>query len=181
MKAEAQRIPEVLLITPTVHRDHRGYFYESYQQEHFARLGIKEPFVQDNQSQSTYGVIRGLHYQLAPHAQGKLVRAIEGTILDVAVDIRPLSRTYSKSVCVELSAENHQVLYIPRGFAHGFVVLSERAIVSYKCDAYWNPDAERGIRYDDPALQIDWRIPEGDIVLSSRDSLFPSLSQADVL
>ncbi len=180
MKADAQRIPDVLLISPTVHGDDRGYFYESYQQERFEQLGVPGPFVQDNQSLSTYGVIRGLHYQLAPYAQGKLVRVIVGTILDVALDIRPQSPTYGQTVCVKLSAENHQMLYIPRGFAHGFAVLSDQAIVAYKCDEYWNQSAERGIRYDDPALCIDWGIPQEDIILSPKDKLYPPLSQADV-
>ncbi len=180
MKVEAQRIPDVLLISPTVHGDARGYFYESYQQERFEQVGVSGPFVQDNQSLSTYGVIRGLHYQLAPYAQSKLVRAVVGTILDVALDIRPQSPTYGQSVSVRLAAESHQMLYIPRGFAHGFAVLSEQAVVAYKCDAYWHQSAERGIRHDDPELHIDWGIPPEDVLLSPKDELYPPLSLADV-
>ncbi|HWB91246.1 MAG TPA: dTDP-4-dehydrorhamnose 3,5-epimerase, partial [Puia sp.] len=151
-------IPGLLIFEPAVYKDDRGYFFESYNLETFRRQGVDIHFVQDNQSNSRYGVIRGLHYQLAPHAQTKLVRVLEGRILDIAVDIRRGSPTFGKHVSVELSADNKLQFLIPHGFAHGFSVLSETAEVAYKCDAFYNKESEGGIRFDSPELDIDWQI-----------------------
>lgn len=166
-------IPDLFLFEPVVYQDNRGHFFESYNEQTFARLGIHNRFVQDNQSFSTYGVIRGLHYQLEPYAQTKLVRVLHGTILDVAVDLRRSSNTFGKSFAIELSAENKRQLLIPRGFAHGFSVLSETAEVSYKCDGFYNKESEAGIRYDDPQLNIDWQIPAGKAIVSAKDLDLP--------
>ena len=159
----------LVIYEPMVFEDSRGFFFESFNEKIFARQGITRPFVQDNQSRSSYGVIRGLHYQLSPHAQSKLVRVLTGKILDVAVDIRKGSPTYGRHFAVELSAENKKQLYIPHGFAHGFSVLSDTAEVLYKCDAFYNKESEGGIRYNDPILQIDWKIPAGKEVVSEKD------------
>lgn len=167
----------LLVLEPRVFKDSRGYFYESYRKEELSRLGADYAFVQDNQSRSSYGVIRGLHFQKEPYAQAKLVRATEGVIFDVAVDIRPGSPTYGKWFGIELSAENHLQLLIPGGFAHGLSVLSEHATVLYKCDQYYQPDAESGIRYDDPDLQIDWKIEPGKMVISEKDGILPYFKQ----
>lgn len=169
-------IPGLLVFEPRVFDDSRGYFYESYNAALFAKEGIDMQFVQDNQSKSSYGVIRGLHYQLPPHAQTKLVRALSGSILDVAVDIRQGSPTYGKVFTIELSAANKKQLFIPKGFAHGFSVLSETAEVLYKCDAFYNKESEGGIRYNDPALQIDWKIPAGKTIVSEKDEVNPLLA-----
>lgn len=178
MEIVAQAISEVLLLRPTVYRDGRGYFYESYNRRRFEELGLNTAYVQDNESRSSYGVVRGLHYQVAPYAQAKLVRAVLGTIVDVAVDIRRGSPTYGQIVRAELSGENHCMLYVPRGFAHGFAVLSEEAVVQYKCDGYWNREAERGIRFDDPELGIDWGIPREAVVLSEKDRQHGNFAEA---
>jgi dTDP-4-dehydrorhamnose 3,5-epimerase len=162
-------IQGLVIYEPMVFEDSRGFFFESFNEKIFARQGITRPFVQDNQSRSAYGVIRGLHYQLSPHAQSKLVRVLSGKILDVAVDIRKGSPTYGRHFAVELSAENKKQLYIPHGFAHGFSVLSETADVLYKCDAFYNKESEGGIRYNDPILQIDWKIAAGKEVVSEKD------------
>lgn len=172
-------IPDVILIEPKVFGDERGYFYESFSARDFAAAGIKSVFVQDNQSASRYGVLRGLHYQHEPHAQSKLVRVLEGSVFDVAVDIRKGSPTYGKWVGYELSAENKLQLYIPKGFAHGFVVLSERAVFFYKCDNFYAPDQEGGILFDDPAIGIDWKVPTSELILSAKDKANPSLAKAD--
>lgn len=169
MIIEETRIRDLKLITPEKFTDERGYFYESFRADVFEAHGIPGHFVQENQSHSVYGVIRGLHYQFGDFAQGKLVRVISGTIWDVAVDIRPGSVTFGHPFGVELSAENMQQLWIPRGFAHGFSVLSESATIQYKCDAYYAPAGEAGILWDDPELGIDWQIPEGEEILSDRD------------
>lgn len=166
-------IPGILVFEPTVLEDNRGYFYESFNVKSFQQQGLTNPVVQDNQSLSRYGVIRGLHYQLAPHAQMKLVRVVQGNILDVAVDIREGSPTFGKSYSLELSAENKKQLYIPAGFAHGFSVLSESAIVLYKCDSFYNKESEAGIRFDDPALGIDWGIPLDKVIVSDKDKELP--------
>jgi dTDP-4-dehydrorhamnose 3,5-epimerase len=166
-------IPGLLIIEPKVFEDSRGYFFESYNEQLFAKAGLNIRFVQDNQSKSSYGVIRGLHYQLGAHAQSKLVRVLEGMILDVAVDIRKGSPTYGKSFALELSAENKKQLFIPKGFAHGFSVLSETAVVLYKCDTFYNKESEAGIRYDDPELKINWDIPEGKEIISDKDQQLP--------
>src|SRR6202020_3591691 len=152
-------IAGLMIFEPIVYKDERGHFFESYNEQTFHKEGITNRFVQDNQSFSTYGVIRGLHYQLDPHAQCKLVRVLRGKILDVAIDLRKSSRSYGKWISVELSAGNRRQLLVPRGFAHGFSVLSETAEVSYKCDAFYHKDSEGGIRFDDPALHIDWKAP----------------------
>src|SRR5580658_10870215 len=154
-------IPDLLIFEPAIYKDNRGYFFESYNEQTFFKEGVRNHFVQDNQSFSTYGVIRGLHFQLDPHAQCKLVRVLQGKILDVAVDLRQSSKTFGKWIAVELSAGNKRQLFLPRGFAHGFSVLSETAEVSYKCDGFYNKESESGIRYDDPQLDIDWQIPAG--------------------
>jgi len=163
----------LLIFEPAVYKDDRGYFFESYNEETFSKQGIDIRFVQDNQSFSRYGVIRGLHYQLEPHAQTKLVRVLQGKILDVAVDIRKGSPTYGKFLAVELSADNKRQFFIPTGFAHGFSVLSETAEVSYKCDGFYNKASEGGIRFDDPALQIDWQVPLNPDLVSAKDLDLP--------
>ena len=163
---------------PMVFEDSRGYFYESYNEKIFAQHGIVNRFVQDNQSRSSYGVIRGLHYQLAPFAQSKLVRVLSGKILDVVVDIRKGSPTYSKVFSIELSAENKKQVFIPQGFAHGFAVLSETAEVFYKCDAPYNKESEAGILYNDPSLNIDWKIPAGKAIISDKDKANAPFAEA---
>lgn len=169
-------LPGLVVFEPIVFEDSRGYFYESYNEQTFAKQGIKSRFVQDNQSSSSYGVIRGLHYQLNPHGQTKLVRVLSGVILDIAVDIRKESPTYGKVYGIELSAENKKQLYIPVGFAHGFSVLSERAEVLYKCDSFYHKESEGGILYNDPALAIDWKIPADKAIVSEKDIKLPLLA-----
>ena len=166
-------IQGLVIYEPMVFEDSRGFFFESFNEKIFTREGITRPFVQDNQSRSSYGVIRGLHYQLSPHAQSKLVRVLSGKILDVAVDIRKGSPTYGRHFAIELSAENKKQLYIPHGFAHGFSVLSDTADVLYKCDAFYSKESEGGIRYNDPVLQIDWKIAAGKEVVSEKDIQSP--------
>lgn len=163
----------LVLFEPDVMEDSRGWFFESYNQRKFRQAGILSRFVQDNQSFSRYGVIRGLHYQLSPFAQAKLVRVIRGSIYDVVVDIRKGSPTYKRSFGIELSAENRKQLYIPAGFAHGFSVLSQEAEVMYKCDHFYNRRSESGILYNDPSLGIDWRIPVEKEIVSEKDRLLP--------
>ena len=172
-------LPGVLIIEPKVFGDARGYFFESWNQAAYEAAGITHTWVQDNESKSCHGVLRGLHYQAAPYTQAKIVRAFTGTVLDVVVDIRKGSPTYGKHVAVELSAENKRQLYIPRGFAHGFVVLSDEAIFSYKCDNVYMPSAERGIIFNDPDLAIDWRIDAGKMLLSEKDKKHPLLAQIE--
>ncbi|WP_198265499.1 dTDP-4-dehydrorhamnose 3,5-epimerase [sulfur-oxidizing endosymbiont of Gigantopelta aegis] len=176
MKFTQTNIPDVILIEPKVFGDERGYFIETFRSDLFAKeTGIKTTFVQDNESRSSHGVLRGLHYQLPPHAQSKLVRVIEGKVLDIAVDIRKGSPTFGQHVSVELSAENKQQLFIPRGFAHGFVVLSETAIFAYKVDNFYSAECDRGIQFDDPSLHIDWQIEPDKLQLSEKDKSQPSL------
>lgn len=170
-------IAGLLVFEPKVFEDSRGYFFESYNENVFKEQGIDIRWVQDNQSSSTYGVIRGLHYQLPPFAQSKLVRVLKGKILDVAVDIRKGSPTYGKSYCKVLSAKNKRQLFIPKGFAHGFSVLSEKAEVLYKCDGFYNKQSEAGIIYNDAELNIDWRIPAENAVISEKDIGLPTLAQ----
>ncbi len=162
-------IPDVIIFEPRIFEDDRGYFFESYNQKLFSNAGINTHFVQDNQSKSEYGTIRGLHFQSGAFAQAKLVRAIEGRVLDVAVDLRHQSSTYGQHVCVELNAKNKQQLFIPRGFAHGFSVLSDTAIFTYKCDNFYSPHHEGGIIYNDIELNIDWKIDDGNALLSLKD------------
>ena len=168
----------LLIFEPAIYKDSRGYFFESYNEKTFLNENIDLRFVQDNQSSSSYGVVRGLHYQLSPHAQTKLVRVLTGTIVDIAVDIRKNSPTFSKVFAIELSAENKKQLLIPPGFAHGFSVLSERAEVLYKCDDFYDKESETGIRYDDPQLGIDWKIPVDEIIVSEKDQQLPLLAQS---
>ena len=168
----------MVIIEPTVFEDVRGYFYEAYNEKLFKENGIALNFIQDNQSKSSYGVIRGLHYQLNPYAQAKLVRVLHGKILDVVVDIRKDSPTYGKHFSVELSAENKKQLFLPAGFAHGFSVLSETAIVLYKCNAFYNKQSEGGIRYNDEELNIDWKIDKEKAVVSSKDAELPSFKDS---
>ena len=167
--------PGLIIIEPTVFKDSRGYFFESYNENNFKAEGIDIRFVQDNQSKSSYGVIRCLHYQLNPHAQTKLVRVLSGKILDLAVDIRQGSPTYGKAFSIELSAENNKQLLIPKGFAHGFSVLSETAEVMYKCDVFYNKESEAGIAFNDTELNIDWKIPADKAVVSDKDLILPSI------
>lgn len=173
-------LPGILIIEPHIHSDQRGYFFESYNLSKLSSHGIGMQFIQDNQSKSGFGVVRGLHYQLLPNAQVKLVRVIEGIIYDVAVDIRKSSSTFGKCFGLELSAENNKQLLIPQGFAHGFSVLSESAVVFYKCDTFYKPEAERGIRYNDPQLAIDWQLKPEDIKVSDRDSALPYFKDAEM-
>ena len=169
-------IPGLMIFEPKLFEDNRGYFFESYNQQVFAAGGINNSFVQDNQSSSSYGVIRGLHYQNHPHAQAKLVRVIYGAILDIAVDIRKGSPFYGKPFSIELSADNKKQLFVPSGFAHGFSVLSEKAEVLYKSDGLYNKESEAGIYYNDPALNIDWKIPADKIIVSDKDKQLPLLA-----
>jgi len=165
--------PGVIIFDPAVFPDDRGFFFESYNQRLFHANQITNVFVQDNQSFSAYGVIRGLHYQREPHVQSKLVRVLQGTILDVVVDMRTGSPSFGKSFGIELSAENKKQIFIPAGFAHGFSVLSETAEISYKCDQFYNKQSEAGIRYNDPYLNIDWKIPRDQELISAKDLLLP--------
>ena len=165
----------LIIIEPTVFTDSRGYFFESYNENNFKAEGIDTRFVQDNQSKSSYGVIRGLHYQLAPYSQTKLIRVLSGSILDIVVDIRKGSPTYGNTFSIELSAENNKQLFIPKGFAHGFSVLSETAEVIYKCDEFYHKESEAGIVFNDASLNIDWKIPAGDAIISDKDLLHPSI------
>jgi len=166
----------LLVFEPKVFEDSRGYFFESYNQKTFEQEGIEIVFVQDNQSSSQYGVIRGLHYQLNPYAQTKLLRVLSGKILDVVVDIRKGSPTFGKVYSIELSAENKKQLFIPKGFAHGFSVLSPMAEVLYKCDSFYNKESEAGFMYNDAELNIDWKIPAGQEVVSEKDKLLSSFA-----
>ncbi|MCH9742654.1 MAG: dTDP-4-dehydrorhamnose 3,5-epimerase [Proteobacteria bacterium] len=173
-------IPDVVMIEPKVWSDARGYFFESYREDIFQQHIGHIDWVQDNESYSTYGTLRGLHYQLAPHAQSKLVRVVQGKVLDVAVDLRQSSPTFGQHVAVELSAENKRQLFIPRGFAHGFVVLSQTALFQYKVDNYYNKEADRGIAFNDPVLKIDWQIDLSAVQLSDKDNKQPALKDADL-
>src|SRR5215203_5823392 len=170
-------ISGLLIFEPKVLEDDRGYFYEAYNEKKFSEAGVNLKFVQDNQSKSSYGVIRGLHYQLNPFAQSKLVRVLEGNILDVAVDIRKGSPTFGKSFSIELSSQNKKQLLIPKGFAHGFSVLSSIAVVLYKCDVLYNKESEAGIRFNDSNLKIDWKIPHDKAIISDRDHAMPLFDQ----
>ena len=173
-------IPDIKIIEPKVFNDARGYFFESWNRNAFKDAGIDCSWVQDNESKSVFGVLRGLHFQAAPYTQAKLVRIISGAVLDVAVDIRKGSPTFGKHVAVELSSENKRQLFIPRGFAHGFAVLSETACFAYKCDNIYHPASERGVAFNDPELAIDWQIPEEKMILSPKDLKHPSFKEAEV-
>jgi dTDP-4-dehydrorhamnose 3,5-epimerase len=166
-------IEGLTIIEPRIFKDARGYFFESFSQREFEEKVCRTTFVQDNESYSRYGVVRGLHFQQEPFSQAKLVRVVKGAVLDVAVDIRKDSPTYGKHATIELTEENHRMLFIPRGFAHGFAVLSDEVVFQYKCDNYYAPQSERGIAWNDPDLNIDWRIPADQIILSDKDTKYP--------
>lgn len=176
MQFIAQVIPDVFVIEPKVHGDHRGYFVETFRQDKFEEaIGHKIHFVQDNESKSSKGVLRGLHFQLAPYAQSKLVRVIEGSVLDVAVDIRKGSPNFGQYVAVELSGDNKKQMFVPRGFAHGFVVLTDTATFAYKVDNYYSPECDRGLAFDDKILNINWQLDAQSLLLSNKDLKQPSL------
>lgn len=171
-------IEGVFVIEPQVFGDERGYFFESFNAERFlAQTGVEVTFVQDNESRSKRGVLRGLHFQREPHAQAKLVRVVQGRVLDVAVDIRPESPTFGRYVMTELSGENHRQMFIPKGFAHGYVVLEDDTVFQYKCDEYYHPEYEGGIAWNDPQIGIEWGIPEREIILSDKDRKHPILKE----
>lgn len=174
-------IEGVVIIEPRIFEDERGYFYESFSQREFEEKVCRTAFVQDNQSKSSYGVLRGLHFQKPPHCQSKLVRCIKGRVLDVAVDIRKGSPTFGKYVAVELSEENHRQFFIPRGFAHGFAVLSPEAIFQYKCDNFYCKESEGAVAWNDPTIGIDWQVPASDVILSEKDRLNKCIAEADYL
>ena len=182
MKFTPQSIKDLILIEPTIHGDDRGYFIETFKQDLLEEaIGCKVNFVQDNESKSIKGVLRGLHYQLPPFTQAKLVRVIEGSVLDVAVDIRKSSLTFGQHVSLELTAQNKHQLFVPRGFAHGFVVLSDSATFAYKVDNYYAPEHDRGIAFDDKKLNIDWQLSAEELQLSDKDRVLPSLANAKYL
>ncbi|MBI9065654.1 MAG: dTDP-4-dehydrorhamnose 3,5-epimerase [Salinivirgaceae bacterium] len=180
MKVIETNIPDVKIIEPRVFKDERGYFFESFNEQRFFEKVLKTSFVQDNESLSTKGVLRGLHYQMPPYAQSKLVRVIKGEVYDVAVDIRKGSPTFGQYTGVLLTERNKKQFFIPRGFAHGFVVLSEEAIFFYKCDNYYAPESERSINFDDPDLNIDWNIDLKKLMLSDKDKKGVSFKEADL-
>lgn len=181
MEVIKTEIEGVVIIEPRIFHDDRGYFYESFSQREFEEKVCKTVFVQDNQSKSSYGVLRGLHFQKAPYSQSKLVRCIKGRVLDVAVDIRKGSPTFGKYVAVELSEDNHRQFFVPRGFAHGFAVLSDEAVFQYKCDNFYNKESEGSIAWNDESLSIDWKIDMDKVILSEKDKNSKPLAQADYL
>lgn len=181
MQTTTTEIKDVIIIEPRLFRDERGYFFESYSERDFNAQVREVRFVQDNESKSSYGVLRGLHFQKPPFTQSKLVRVIRGAVLDVAVDIRKGSPTFGRHVAVELSEDNHRQLFIPRGFAHGFSVLTPEAVFQYKCDNFYAPQSEGAIAWNDPDLHIDWRIPAEDMILSEKDKHHPLLKNAEWL
>lgn len=180
MKIIETTIPGLLIIEPRVFNDDRGYFFESFHEQKYKEAGIENNFVQDNESKSVRGVIRGLHYQLAPYAQAKLVRVVQGSVYDVAVDLRKDSPTFGKSFGLELSESNKKQLYVPRGFAHGFSVLSDTAIFTYKCDNVYNQKAERSINPFDPKLGIDWMLNDAEQIVSEKDKIAPLFNDAEM-
>jgi dTDP-4-dehydrorhamnose 3,5-epimerase len=182
LKFAPQSIKDVILIEPTIHGDDRGYFIETFRQDLLEEaIGYKVNFVQDNESRSTKGVLRGLHYQLSPYTQAKLVRVIEGSVLDVAIDIRQSSPTFGQHVYAELTEQNKHQLFVPHGFAHGFVVLSDSATFAYKVDNYYAPEHDRGIAFDDKELKIDWQLSAEELQLSDKDRALPTLANAKYL
>ena len=181
MEVIKTEIEGVVIIEPRIFKDERGYFYESFSQREFEEKVCRTTFVQDNQSKSSYGVLRGLHFQKPPYCQSKLVRCIKGAVLDVAVDIRKGSPTFGKYVAVELSEDNHRQFFVPRGFAHGFAVLTPEAVFQYKCDNFYNKESEGAVAWNDPQLAIDWRIPAEKVLLSEKDRLNKNLANADYL
>jgi len=177
MTATETKLKGCFFIEPAVFKDTRGYFFESFNQNKFNELIGKDiNFVQDNESFSSKGVLRGLHFQTGKYAQAKLVRVVKGTVLDVVVDMRKNSPTFSKHFSIELSEDNKRQLFVPRGFAHGFIVLSDTAIFSYKCDNFYDKASEQGLRYDDPTLGIDWKLPSNEFIVSEKDLVLPTLS-----
>ena len=181
MEITKTEIEGAVIIEPRIFKDERGYFYESFSQREFEEKVCRTTFVQDNQSKSSYGVLRGLHFQKPPYCQSKLVRCIKGAVLDVAVDIRTGSPTFGKHVAVELTEENHRQFFVPRGFAHGFAVLSEEAIFQYKCDNYYCKESEGAIAWNDPTLSIDWKLPLDKILLSEKDRHNKNIDAAEYL
>ena len=182
MKVEQTPLQDCYIIHDTVFADDRGYFFESFNQQKFNNLtGLNVSFVQDNQSKSSRGVLRGMHYQLGIHSQAKLVRVLEGTVLDVVVDLRKDSPSFGQSFSIELTATNHQQLFVPRGFAHGFVVLSPTAVFFYKCDNFYNKESEGGFIYNDPTLNIDWQINEAEVLLSDKDAVLTSFEESALI
>lgn len=181
MEVKETHIPGVVIIEPRLFKDDRGYFFESFSERDFSAQVREIHFVQDNESKSSYGVLRGLHFQKTPYAQSKLVRVIKGAVLDVAVDIRRGSPTFGQHVAVELTAENHRQCFIPRGFAHGFSVLSKEVIFQYKCDNFYVPQSEGALAWDDPDLGINWQIPMDKIILSEKDKHHPRLKEMEWL
>lgn len=181
MKAIKTKLEDCFVIEPTIFNDERGYFFESFNNNLFNKItGTNTVFVQDNESYSTKGVLRGLHFQKGGFAQAKLVRVVKGKVLDVAVDIRKDSKTYGEHVSVELSEDNKRQLFVPKGFAHGFVVLSDTAIFSYKCDNFYNKNAERGVIYNDSTLNIDWELPENKLIISEKDLFLPKFENVEL-
>ncbi len=181
MEVIKTEIEDVVIIEPRIFKDERGYFYESFSQREFEEKVCRTTFVQDNQSKSSYGVLRGLHFQKPPYCQSKLVRCIKGAVLDVAVDIRKGSPTFGKYVAVELSEDNHRQFFVPRGFAHGFAVLTPEAVFQYKCDNFYNKESEGSVAWDDPQLAIDWRIPADKVLLSEKDKVSKNIAEAEYL
>ena len=179
MEVIKTKIPGVVIIEPRLFPDARGYFFESFSKREFEEKVGKIDFVQDNESKSSYGVLRGLHFQKPPYAQSKLVRVVKGAVLDVAVDIRKGSPTFGQHVAVELTEDNHRQFFIPRGFAHGFAVLTDEVIFQYKCDNFYAPASEGAIAWDDPDLGIDWRVPAEQVILSEKDKKHPRLKEMD--
>ena len=179
MTLETTKIQDLVIITPAVFNDERGYFFEGYNKEKFSALGITIDFVQDNQSFSKKGTLRGLHYQNPPYAQTKLVRVLQGEIIDVAVDLRKDSATYGQSFSIKLTADNKKQLLVPQGFAHGFSVISETAVVLYKCDQYYNKASEGGIRFDDAQLNIDWGMDLKEAIVSEKDLVLPDFASCN--
>lgn len=175
MRITETNIKGVFIINPDIHEDQRGYFMESYSERDFRTIIGDIRFVQDNESKSSYGVVRGLHFQKPPHSQSKLVRVIEGSVMDIAVDLRADSPTYGQYVAEILTGDNHKQMFVPQGFAHGFVVLSETAIFQYKCDNFYAPESEGAIAWNDPDINIDWKIPIEDMILSDKDKNHPYL------
>ncbi len=178
MKIEKTPLVDCYIIHDTVHGDQRGYFFESFNRKtFFSETGLDIDFVQDNQSKSQKGVLRGLHFQEGEHAQAKLVRVLQGKVLDVVVDLRKTSASYGQTFAMELTEDNHQQLFVPRGFAHGFIVLSETAVFFYKCDNYYNKASERGIIFNDADLAIDWQLPDTNLILSEKDQFLPTFQE----